>query len=250
MKMNHSVPTAFAINPPFPESIMKIDRTKVTLISNGRVFVDFEINDVYQFSMVDVWNKNCVYNSIKKHVSTIKYKRSEAILYLSCIFTDWVAESINREPISNDIFQIKSDLIYKSFHNNNGLQWDIIIDPFTREYQRIADIIYYIDKLNVIDMRMALVPPSDITDPSQMTTLSTYYRNALNSSSCTFTYLNDTTTYSCMPDMPNSWIFESMKASVDLDNILLKELNPGVHESVYILTNVMIEGFCYTNKGV
>lgn len=248
-EVNHSVPTAFAINPPFPETIMKIDRSKATLLSNGRIYVDFEMNEINRFVMVDIWNKNCVYNSIKPHVSTIKYKRSEAILYLSCIFTDWLAESVNREPIPGEIFNIRTNLIYRSFNNNDGLHWDIVVDPFTREFQRMSDIIYYIDKLKVIDLRLVIIPPADINDQSQLTTLSTYYRNSLSNNNCVFTYLNDTTTYSCMPDMPNSFIFESMKASVDLDNILLKELSPGIHEGVYILTNIMTEGVCYTSKG-
>jgi UDP-glucose:glycoprotein glucosyltransferase len=47
-----------------------------------------------------------------------------------------------------------------------------------------------------------------------------------------------------MPDMPDSWIVESMKAVLDLDNILLSELSPGIHSGTYVLTNVKAEGLC------
>jgi UDP-glucose:glycoprotein glucosyltransferase len=47
-----------------------------------------------------------------------------------------------------------------------------------------------------------------------------------------------------MPDVPESWIVESMRAVIDLANILLFELSPAVHSGQYVLTNIKIDGVC------
>ncbi|OHT03366.1 glycosyl transferase [Tritrichomonas foetus] len=245
MKKNHSIPTSFAINPPFPESIYRAQPDMCTLLVNGRIFENFDITNIAKLQMIDVWSKLNIYESIKPHISSIKYKRREALAYLSCIITDWIAEDIERLPIQEHAWQTNSRLVYHS--NNAGMHWDLIVNPFTREYQRIADIVNYVNNLKVIDVRIAIIPPADLA--SDLTTISTYYRNSLATDQAFFTMLNDTTTYSSMPDMPITWIFESMKASVDLDNILLKELSTGTHEGIYVLTNIMAEGICYTDKG-
>jgi UDP-glucose:glycoprotein glucosyltransferase len=46
-----------------------------------------------------------------------------------------------------------------------------------------------------------------------------------------------------MPMMPDAWIFESLNAVFDVDNILLSEMTPQVHEATYILTNIKMDGF-------
>jgi UDP-glucose:glycoprotein glucosyltransferase len=101
----------------------------------------------------------------------------------------------------------------------------------------LADIAEYLTEKQVVDIRLAVAPPLNITEP-----ITTYYRSALRSDRAVFSMLNGTTTYSVMPYMPDSWIFESLKAVVDLDNILLADLPPGVHEGTYILTNIKTEG--------
>ena len=255
MNDNHSVPTSFVINPDFPMNIYHVDRTQITLIANGRIFENFDLTDYNKLKMIDFWSKMNLHETLKPYFSSFKYKRAEAISFLSCILTDWISEGIDRKELPGHIWYYKTPLIYCT--NRQGIRWDIIVNPFTREFQRISDLVYYVDKLHLINIRLVLATPKSLSieevgpngNSIYLTTLSSYYRSSLSDKQALFTMLNDTTTYSVMPDMPNSWIFESLRASVDLDNILLKELTPGTHEGVYILTNIMIEGICYSNTG-
>ncbi|KAH0788595.1 glycosyl transferase [Histomonas meleagridis] len=243
-KENHSVPATFVINPEITEpikNIIELNGKKTLLIANGRLFTKFTYE---QLTLIDIWSKRYVYNRISKNLINIKYKRSEILMYLSFLVNDWRSEEIVRRFINPDIFEIDSPLVYTNKNDNEIIHWDIIADPFTREFQRVSDIIHYVSTKNIIDVRLIVVPPPTIKDP-----ILTYYRNSLTEDNVIFTMLNDTTTYSVMPDMPDSWIYESMKATVDLDNILLKELKPSTHEGKYILTNIKAEGTCEDING-
>jgi UDP-glucose:glycoprotein glucosyltransferase len=122
--------------------------------------------------------------------------------------------------------------------NDVDLTWDLFIDPFAREFQRIAGLVHDVDHLGLVKVRLAAIPPLAFSDTPVL--LMTYYRHAID---------DDYATYSSMPDMPASWIFESMRAVIDLDNILLSELPPSVHCGTYVLTNILSEGVCLTADG-
>jgi UDP-glucose:glycoprotein glucosyltransferase len=101
--------------------------------------------------------------------------------------------------------------------------------------------------LGLVKVRLAAIPPLAFSDTPVL--LTTYYRHAIDDDYATFTLLNDTTTYSSMPDMPASWIFESMRTVIDLDNILLSDLPPSIPTGPYVLTNILSEGVCLTADG-
>jgi len=246
MTMNHTVPATFAINPSIPsslKSVLNIDTTHTTLVVNGRVYSDVDIDDLSFLKLVDTWNSYFVFDYVEQMVKQIKYKRSSAIAYLQSLIIDWRADSIVRRVYSESFWKVNSVLIHNT-NSSSDITWDLVVDPFTRDFQRISSIIEYIERLGVANIRLLLLPPPDLTEAT--TTITTYYRNALDMDSAFFTMLNDTTTYSSMPDMPVSWVTESMRASVDLDNILLSELSPSTHEGVYVLTNILLEGECAT----
>ena len=235
----HRQPTMFSINPPISERLiqtMEIDMTQTTLIVDGCLFYDLSELDI-----IDSWSSYKIASVVNASMRSIKYKKTEVMLYMSFVAADWISEHISRKSYNEELWQIKSSASYNGNHTER-INWDIIVDPFTREFQRISGIIDYLQ--DVVNIRLIAVPPSTLNEP-----FTSFYRNALTEDYALFTMLNDTTTYSSMPDMPDSWIFESMKASVDLDNILLSELNPSTHQGSYILTNIKAEGVVVSNDG-
>ncbi|OHT10700.1 glycosyl transferase [Tritrichomonas foetus] len=240
----HQAPSMFVVNPPMHErlaSIFQFDFEKTTLIADGRVFNMKQPITTDLLTVIDTWVDHVISQPLNRTMKKIKYKRTEVMVYMSMVAADWLAEGISRTLLNDRVWDILSSAIYDSNHTER-LSWEIIANPFTREFQRVAGIIDYLQ--DIVNVKMIIIPPSTLQEP-----MTTYYRNALTEDRAVFTMLNDTTTYSVMADMPDSWIFESMKASVDLDNILLSELNPATHEGTYILTNVKAEGTCETTEG-
>jgi UDP-glucose:glycoprotein glucosyltransferase len=231
MQKGHKVASEYAIN---PKERLTDDRSDV-LIVNGRVFRDLDLTQPGILPLVEI-----IANRTRIIVPDITIEAHRAISFIN---TDWQSDSV--------IFKTESDIwsnptrgVYVS-KNGAAVTWDLIVEPFTRNFQRIADMICYVDSLKLVNLRLAIIPPKPFTESSP--TMATFYRSALTSDRAVFTMLNDTTTYSTMPDMPNSWVFESMKTGVDLDNILLKELAEGTHEGVYVLTGVLSEGSCHSD---
>lgn len=235
MNNRHQLGAKFALNP----SVKLVESYgESVLIANGRV-INAEMT-IDRLNLIEAWVTSSLTNILPEKMS------DEANFYASCLFIDWLNQGIIRRKPKDKVWKLKSSLVYIS-DNKADITWDIIADPFTRDFQRIADMINYVDELGVVKVRLALLPPSSLEGAA--TTITTYYRTAIKNDKAIFTMLNDTTTYSVMTDMPNTWITESMKASLDLDNILLKELTPSIHEGKYILTNVMAEGYCIATSG-
>ena len=231
----HEMSTVFAVNPPISPQLaqmLEFNLSETILIADGRLFKSVSEQ---QLVVIDKWAKHQIFTEINRTMNRITYKRSLAMIYFSCIAVDWKGMKINRHWMDPDVWELKSPLIHIS--NSTSMHWDILMNPFSREYQRIADIISYVDRKGIASVRMVAVPPMELSEP-----LTTYYRMALEKDQAEFTMLNDTTTYSSMPDMPDSWIFESMKAVFDLDNILLMELTPSKHEGKYVLTGIKADG--------
>ncbi|KAK8863947.1 hypothetical protein M9Y10_011641 [Tritrichomonas musculus] len=246
---HHSVPSMFAINPTqIPERFLslfdiKTSNDKNSLFVNGRIIKNHEIT-LQRLKVIDEWTSHTISRPLNESMQNIKYKRTDVMFFMSLVCMDWITESIERRESLDDVFEIQSSAVFNGKKENEGkLIWDIYADPFTRDFQRMASIIDYLQ--DVVAVRLVLVPPNVLTEP-----MTSYYRMALDNDRAIFSMLNDTTTYSSMPDMPDSWIFESMKASVDLDNILLSELSPSTHMGTYILTNLKADGVCAVDDGL
>lgn len=245
----HSVPSMFAINPTqIPDRLLslfniKSDNKKTVLFVNGRILKNHEINKK-RLKVIDEWTSHTISTPLSENMKEVKYKRTDVMFYMSLIGMDWITESIDRRELLDEYFEIKSTAVFNGGKETEGrLNWDIFADPFTRDFQRTASMIEYLQ--DVVNVRLILVPPNILAEP-----MTSYYRMALDEDRAIFSMLNDTTTYSSMPDMPDSWIFESMKATVDLDNILLSELSPSTHQGTYILTNLKADGVCTVDDGL
>jgi UDP-glucose:glycoprotein glucosyltransferase len=115
----------------------------------------------------------------------------------------------------------------------------MIIEPFDRDFQRIAEMVHWANHTGLASVNLIAAPEATGSE-----SLQTFCQFKLNSDEIIFTLLNDTTTYSAMLDVPDSCVIESTKAAIDLDDILLAKLSPGLHSATYVLTNIKAEGVC------
>ncbi|EAX96240.1 hypothetical protein TVAG_022230 [Trichomonas vaginalis G3] len=238
----------FKVNPEIPKNLRSIfpsSNSTCSLVVNGRVYEDIDPNDFEFYQLADDWNTYFILDGLFALDQSVKRRRVECLAYSSSLIIDWMAQSVVRRHDSDDFFQVKNPMIYATQNSTSDIVWELVVDPLTREFQRIASIINWVEKNNLAQIRLCLVLPFALND--SLTTLTTYYRSALDEDIAVFTMLNDTTTYSAMPDMPMSWVYESMRASTDLDNILLSQLKTHSQEGVYVLTNILLEGNCQTS---
>jgi len=247
MKYPHSISSKFVVDPPInPElySCFGFEQSGPVLIANGRVFNDFCPINTKQLELIDLWSNEYLIGNLIPYVEKISNNPFTLMAFLSSIITDWRHIGVERIHFPSEVWGMSSPLIYVTNHSKKPISWDLIVNPFTREFQRISGLVHFIENNSLVNIRMILVPPTEFKEP-----LNTYYRMALDNDKALFTMLNDTTTYSSMPDVPQTWITESMRASVDLDNILLSELGASIHCGQYVLTNIIADGDCKTLKG-
>jgi UDP-glucose:glycoprotein glucosyltransferase len=229
----HGTPSEFAINP--PQRLLSEDG----LVVNGRIYRNLDVADPIILPLVEL-----AANTSLPRLSQFSVTQARLLTFL---ITEFQLNAQDRAAVAPfKKWPDTSPLIYNS-QNSAEITWDMVIDPFTRDFQRIAAMVDYVDSRGLARVRLIVVPP--IFFPESTVTLSAYYRTAITQDRVVFTMLNDTTTYSSMPDMPMSWVFESMHAVVDLDNILLSELAPSEHMGTYILTNILVEGDAYASDG-
>ncbi|OHS99661.1 hypothetical protein TRFO_08292 [Tritrichomonas foetus] len=246
MQSEHLISTSFAFNPPIPESVYKVNKNIVTLIYNGRVYEDVDLSDTKFLNLLDFYSSQYTYEAISILNKNIRHKRKDALIYLSCVLIDWKANNIVRSNLIDDVWKINSTFIYQS--NSFGMNWDIVINPFSHDCKNIAPLAAYFAKTGVVNVRMVLVPPLDITS-SDLQFINSYSRMAIGDEKAVFTLLNETTSYKTYLHLPLSWQTELLASSIDPNNINLENIEPGIHSIQYLLSNLIVEGRSFDELG-
>lgn len=253
MKSNNlSEPIMFALNPKIPDSVYPINKSIVTLIYNGRIYENADINDFQFLVNLDSWSHHFVSKPLSSFFYKLKFKRRECLVYLSCVYIDWMMNGVSRGSIPDNVWNLNSSLIYNPHEKNGhfGLTWELIVDPFSSDFQKVAPIINYFNKRKIIDFRFVLVPPVDASQTEDLRTMSSFYRMSIGEDkTCVFTLLNSSTSYSVVPHLPDSWLIENLRASFDTSGIQIDKMKPGIHSALFVLSSLVIEGRCLTQFG-
>ncbi|OHT07083.1 hypothetical protein TRFO_05293 [Tritrichomonas foetus] len=243
----HSSSTAYSFNPLELKKFLRISDDETALLVNGRLYRYMNLENTSQLHLIDLWSFHFTLSYLKKY----ELNDFNAMCYLSTILIDWRSFGITRNN-ANHLFS-KFDgnlndnpLIYT---DNTGLvEWVIIVDPFSKDYQRVSEFIYYLNKERIISLKLVLVPPQTISQNVEKE-LGSFYRSSINKDIVTFNKLNDSTTYSTIMDTPETWLLEQLKTSVDVDNVRLESLQGNNdHFATYILSNLVVEGKCFTGN--
>jgi UDP-glucose:glycoprotein glucosyltransferase len=237
---DHLVPSAFALNPPISSSLaalLGLDLTATQLIASGRVLTNFTAARLRVLDSLAAKTTAAVLRP-----AMADFPERQTALFMVTVMADWIAEGIVRQRFDADVWKTVSPLIY--VQTKRGMLWELFLDPFTRNFQRVADLVEFVDRTGALSVRLAAIPPR-LANAAPVT----YYRGAFSAPRAVFALLDDTTTYSAILNVPDSWIVESMRAAFDLDNILLSDFAPGGHIGKYILTNLKAEGVCGHRDG-
>lgn len=234
--VTHSKPAIFAVNPPISARLAQffdIDTRQTTLIASGRVFTcGFSPLDLL---LIEIWLSRYISKPLTSLLDGLMYRRTNAVFYLTTILTDWKLNGIMRDSFTPWIWDLRYPVVY---HSQRGLlNLDFVVDPFAPLFQRLADIIEFVQRNRVVDVRLVALSATNHSIP-----LHSFYRSCLKEDRAVFTMLNDSTTYSVLLDLPDSWVAESLNSVLDLDNVLLSALRPGLHKASYILTDLKVEG--------
>lgn len=213
------------------------------LVINGRILRNVALNDEQQLRLIRAWNVEFVEKHISKFIATDNNVQS---FILSMILNEWRERGINRTNNGLSLFNIKDNPLIHT-DNTNTLNLTVVMNPFTRVFQRSAGMFEFLSRYKAVNLQLALNPGPNAT--LYANEFGSYYRSVYTSNEAVFTYLNDTTTYSTMLNTPHSWDVESLSSEFDVDNILLSELPSTVHMAKYLLSGVIIEGYCHDENG-
>jgi UDP-glucose:glycoprotein glucosyltransferase len=208
------------------------------LVVNGRIFRSANLSDL---EIIIEWNRGFVENV----VDSVPCHSQLARFYVSTLFNDWRASRIERASGNFTLFDRENFLFHHD--RSDAVNLSIVINPFSRAYQRLASILSYLSDTKVANVQLVFNPQANAM--LSITTFFSYYQSCILDDHVTFRNLNDTTVYSAMMDVPHSWIVESLNAEFDLDNILLTQLSPKVHSAEYFLSELVVEGHCRTGDG-
>jgi hypothetical protein len=132
----HQTRAVIAVNPPLPRKLLQtlqLSLSRTVLVADGRLFESFSLQ---LLRVICRWTARMIYGELESTMDSRGHKRSTAIFCVSCILDDWHGELIARRAIREEIWDTASPLLHDA--QREMMHCDLIVDRFTREYQRIA----------------------------------------------------------------------------------------------------------------
>lgn len=245
----HITSTAFATNPTLLRKFLGINENDTALFINGILYQSVSLTNVSQLDLIDQWSHRFIVSYFDRYMNqtTISF---ESLLYLTSVIADWKSIPIQRLDLNELIQQIENINDNPLFYNDNnkGIELVLLIDPFTKDFQKISDFLYYISNVRQFaNLKLLLIPP----DAKNQYELDTYYRYATNSNEVVFSMLNDTTSYFTQLITPPSWNIETLSSTegIDSTNIRMEQYSSDLNQfnvfAEYFLRSIVVEGRCY-----
>lgn len=235
MAKSHKYPSAFAVNPDI-EYLKTKNYSYPTLICGGRVYENIELT-VENLEEIENWFAFSIGQTINPILESAN-ANSSLYFYLSTIICDWQANSISRSRLNNDIFTLNSEMTYES--NDGDIVWEIALNPLTKSFQRMIDIIKFVDENKLARVKLVINPSAKT--PESSLAIDYYYRSSLDSDNVLFTQLNESNQYFMILDSPSSWISSVIESDIDTNNIKFEGKQQGLYNVKYQLNKVSIEG--------
>ncbi|KAJ8601472.1 hypothetical protein CTAYLR_005695 [Chrysophaeum taylorii] len=156
-----------------------------------------------------------------------------------------VAAERSRRKGSREKINLDGDFTIKQQtqdNNTNTVPVIAVVDPLTREAQRISSILLFLrsslSAAPVVSISLVLTPSLDLSEMP----LQKYYRYVLDDNSAVFT-TPKSQVLTLQIDTPEAWDVQTAKASQDLDN-----LRGGSDDIEYELKSLVVQGQCYDSK--
>ncbi|OHT14069.1 hypothetical protein TRFO_15576 [Tritrichomonas foetus] len=262
-----------------PDTVARLLNIKiglVTVIFNGRIVhlnpsqfsrFDLQLLQDWEKSFSTDWAKHFNDRYSKKRTLSVSRPIREISDYL--LFMTMIASStshnyinqnsdVNQENSNNyhaqcggrsgspfKTFKNRAVNVYRSPKNTSLLNVHLLINPFTVEGQRLSCILSLLKSYSFGLMLNPSIQQSKLeNDQSNFDTLSSFYSfaDSQNDGDFNFMILNQSTTYSVVPDIPPTWQILRESALFDLDNVIADSMEQGTHQCRFKLSSIFIEG--------
>ena len=245
----HKAPVRIAFFSKLPEAlepmITKNDLVnhdyEAIIIVNGRIL---EINsEFHDFGLLSDWQSSSetAARFVSKRETSFSVQvndrhRADCHTFWMMVLLSFNVTGIKRRHFHPNTFDPDSPAVIVSESEDSPLTLECVLDPFSKEFQKMSGFLAAISDLKLMDISVLLNPPEVLES------IPTSFYRYIDDDIGVFSFLNESITYSLIPDVPETWMIEQSVADVDLDNILGRELNSGTFRAYYELSNIVLEG--------
>ncbi|XP_039203087.1 UDP-glucose:glycoprotein glucosyltransferase 1 isoform X2 [Crotalus tigris] len=237
--------------------VLKLKKGQRAVISNGRIIGPLEAGELFNQDDFHLLENIIIKTSgqkIKSHVQQLGVEEdlaSDLVMKVDALLS---AQPKGEARIEYQFFEDRYSAI-KLRPKEGEIYFDVvaIVDPATREAQRLAPLLMVLNKLINMNLRVFMNCQSKLSDMP----LKSFYRYVLEPE-ITFTAekhlipgplakfldMPQSPLFTLNLNTPESWMVESVRTSYDLDNIYLDEVE-SVVAAEYELEHLLLEGHCY-----
>ncbi|XP_005910042.1 UDP-glucose:glycoprotein glucosyltransferase 1 isoform X1 [Bos mutus] len=237
--------------------VLKLKKGQRAVISNGRIIGPLEDSEFFNqddFHLLENIILKTSGQKIKSHIQQLRVEEdvaSDLVMKVDALLS---AQPKGDARIEYQFFEDRHSAI-KLKPKEGETYFDVVavIDPVTREAQRLAPLLLVLTQLINMNLRVFMNCQSKLSDMP----LKSFYRYVLEPE-ISFTSDNSFTKgpiakFLDMPqsplftlnlNTPESWMVESVRTPYDLDNIYLEEVD-SVVAAEYELEYLLLEGHCY-----
>uniref|UniRef100_A0A452TRP9 UDP-glucose ceramide glucosyltransferase-like 1 n=1 Tax=Ursus maritimus TaxID=29073 RepID=A0A452TRP9_URSMA len=230
--------------------VLKLKKGQRAVISNGRIIGPLEDSELFNqddFHLLENIILKTSGQKIKSHIQ----QASDLVMKVDALLS---AQPKGDARIEYQFFEDSHSAI-KMRPKEGETYFDVVavIDPVTREAQRLAPLLLVLTQLINMNLRVFMNCQSKLSDMP----LKSFYRYVLepeisftpdNSFAkgpiAKFLDMPQSPLFTLNLNTPESWMVESVRTPYDLDNIYLEEVD-SVVAAEYELEYLLLEGHCY-----
>ncbi|XP_029790655.1 UDP-glucose:glycoprotein glucosyltransferase 1 isoform X2 [Suricata suricatta] len=237
--------------------VLKLKKGQRAVISNGRIIgplAESELFNQDDFHLLENIILKTSGQKIKSHIQQLRVEEdvaSDLVMKVDALLS---AQPKGDARIEYQFFEERHSAI-KMRPKEGETYFDIVavIDPVTREAQRLAPLLLVLTQLINMNLRVFMNCQSKLSDMP----LKSFYRYVLepeisftadNSFAkgpiAKFLDMPQSPLFTLNLNTPESWMVESVRTPYDLDNIYLEEVE-SVVAAEYELEYLLLEGHCY-----
>uniref|UniRef100_A0A452TQF3 UDP-glucose ceramide glucosyltransferase-like 1 n=1 Tax=Ursus maritimus TaxID=29073 RepID=A0A452TQF3_URSMA len=237
--------------------VLKLKKGQRAVISNGRIIGPLEDSELFNqddFHLLENIILKTSGQKIKSHIQQLRVEEdvaSDLVMKVDALLS---AQPKGDARIEYQFFEDSHSAI-KMRPKEGETYFDVVavIDPVTREAQRLAPLLLVLTQLINMNLRVFMNCQSKLSDMP----LKSFYRYVLepeisftpdNSFAkgpiAKFLDMPQSPLFTLNLNTPESWMVESVRTPYDLDNIYLEEVD-SVVAAEYELEYLLLEGHCY-----
>lgn len=237
--------------------VLKLKKGQRVVISNGRIIGPLEDSELFNqddFHLLENIILKTSGQKIKSHIQQLRVEEdvaSDLVMKVDALLS---AQPKGEARIEYQFFEDKHSSI-KLKPKEGETYYDVVavVDPVTREAQRLAPLLLVLAQLINMSLRVFMNCQSKLSDMP----LKSFYRYVLepeisftadNSFAkgpiAKFLDMPQSPLFTLNLNTPESWMVESVRTPYDLDNIYLEEVD-SIVAAEYELEYLLLEGHCY-----